>query len=310
MSTKNLANELHKQVTRKFERRKVRVFEVDEIWAMDLVDLQSFEKENNGFKYTLNVIDCFSKYAWIEPLKSKTGEEVLKAFKKILEMSKRKPKKLWTDEGSEFYNKKFKKFIDDENIEIYSVFNENKSSIVERFNRTIKTKMFRYFTQKGNYRWIDEISKLVSQYNKTFHRTIQMSPIDGSKDENKSSVFNNVNKFRDKKIVTKLKVGDMVRISRVKGKFEKGFTQNWSNEVFEIYEVVLDQPVVYKLKDVSGDKINGSFYEQELQKTKEDMYFIEDVIKTKVVKGVKFSLVKWRGYDKPTWILSSDVKDI
>ena len=122
MSNVELAKELHKPAVRKFERRKVRIYDVNEIWAADLVDMKLYEKENDGYKYSLNVIDCFSKFVWIEPLKSKTGEHVLNAFNKI--MSGMKPKFLWVDKGSEFYNKNFMKILELKNIKMYYIFNE------------------------------------------------------------------------------------------------------------------------------------------------------------------------------------------
>ena len=133
-----LAEELHKPVTRKFKKRRVFVDGVDEIWAADLVDMTSFQKFNGGVKYLLTVIDVFSKYGWILPLKNKTGLSVANALKKIFK--ERKPKKLWVDKGKEFYNKHVKDLVD-----LYSTENEEKSSVVERWNRTMKEKMFKYF---------------------------------------------------------------------------------------------------------------------------------------------------------------------
>ena len=103
---------------------------------------------------------------------------------------------------------------------------------------------------------------------------------------------------RDIKI--KFEVGDRVRIALSKAKFDKGYIQNWSNEVFVISKIVLDQPVVCKVKDDHGEDIDGSFYSQELMKTKMDTFFVEKVLKTKIGKGLKMSLVKWKGYNKPS----------
>ena len=277
-----LAKELHKPVVRKFERRKVKVYDVNEIWAADLVDMKLYENENDGYKYSLNVIDCFSKFVWIVPLRSKSGHDVFNAFNVILNKSKTNPKFLWVDKGSEFYNKNFMKMMEMRNIKMYSVFNENKSAIIERFNRTIKERMFEYFTSIGEYRWIDEIENLVKRYNNTFHSTIKMTPIEANSNKNHDTVFSNINRMRDKRdIKAKFKIDDKVRISISKAKFKKGYTQNWSDEVFIVSKIVLDQPVVYQIKDSDGELIDGSFYSTELMKTETDtFFFIENVIET------------------------------
>ena len=115
------------------------VHHIDEIWSADLVDMKQFSRKNNGFKFLLTVIDVYSKYAWIIPLKTKTGKEMINAFEKIIKV--RQPEKLWTDVGKEFINKDFKQFLAKNNIEIYQTFNEGKAVVAERFNRTIKEKM-------------------------------------------------------------------------------------------------------------------------------------------------------------------------
>ena len=135
-----LADELHKPVKKKFLRRRVISKSIDEIWATDLVEMQKFSKWNKGYRYLLMVIDVFSKFEWIVPLKDKTGKIVANAFKKIFK-EKRIPKFVWTDKGKEFYNKNMKSLLDQHNIKLYSTENEEKSSVVERWNRTIKNKI-------------------------------------------------------------------------------------------------------------------------------------------------------------------------
>ena len=131
-----LADELHKPIKRKFPRRSVIVFDKDEIWLANLVDMQAFSSCNKGFKYILTVFDVFSKYAWAVPIKDKSAASVTKAFEKII--SDRIPKNLWIDEGKEFYKALFKKLLDKYKIDMYSTFNEGKAVVIERFNRTLK----------------------------------------------------------------------------------------------------------------------------------------------------------------------------
>ena len=144
-SNYQLANELHKPIIKKFKKRKVYSSFKDNIWGVDLADMQSLSKYNKGIKYLLCAIDLFSKYAWIIPLKDKKGTSIINAFQKII--SKRiKPSKIWVDQGSEFYNKYFKDFLKINNIKMYSSFNEGKSVVAERFIRTLKNKIFKHMT--------------------------------------------------------------------------------------------------------------------------------------------------------------------
>ena len=135
LKKKTLTEELHKPVRRKFKRRRVLVNGINKIWAADLVDMQAFTKFNRGVKYLLAVIDVFSKYGWLIPLKDKTGKSVASALKTIFK--ERKPGKMWVGKGKEFYNKDVKDLIT-----LYSTENEEKASVVERWIRTMKEKMF------------------------------------------------------------------------------------------------------------------------------------------------------------------------
>ena len=166
-----------------FRRRKVIVNDIDEIWAADLVDMQSFSKFNNGIKYLLMVIDVFSKYGWIAPLKSKTGLDVATALNKIF--SERRcttshvgalAPKMWVDKGKEFYNKHVKAL----GVQLYPTENEEKSSVVKRWNRTMKEKMFKYFSANNTKKYIDVLDEIVNTYNNTKHSSIKMTPVEAS----------------------------------------------------------------------------------------------------------------------------------
>jgi hypothetical protein len=172
----HLADELHKPVISHFRKRKVIVSGVDKIWAADLIDMQSYAEFNDNYKYLLTVIDCFSKFSWIRPILRKTGKCVAEAFKQIYE-ERRKCEKLWVDNGLEFYNKDVKAL----GVELYSTNNEEKSCIVERYNRTIRDKLSKYFTANNTYRYVDVLDRLVSNYNNTWHSSVQMTPFEASK---------------------------------------------------------------------------------------------------------------------------------
>ena len=142
----DLTEELHKPIIIKFKKSKVYSGFRDNIWGADLADMQLISKFNKGFRFLLCVIDIFSKYAWVVPLKDKKGVSIVNAFKKILKESNGKPNKIWVDKGSQFYNSSFKKQLKDNDIEMYLIQNEGKSVVAERFIRTLKTKTYKYMT--------------------------------------------------------------------------------------------------------------------------------------------------------------------
>ena len=213
-----LVEELHKPVRKNFRRRKVDIRAIDETWQADLVIMDAYSRENKGYNYLLTVIDIFSKYAWAVPLKQKTGEEVAKALESIFKQG-RVPLKLHVDQGTEFYNKTCKQLLQKYKVHLYSTYSHLKASIVERFNRTLKSNMWKKFSLQGSYKWTDILPELISKYNNIKHRTIGMKPKDVNH-ENESSVlqrFFNGKCVRDK---PKFKVSDKVRISKYKHIFE------------------------------------------------------------------------------------------
>ena len=287
--------------------------EIDDVWAADLVEMQEWSKVNKGYRYILNVIDCFSKYAWSVPLKDKKGETVLDAFKYIVNISNRKPAYIWVDEGKEFYNKDMTAWLKKEKITRYSTHGEHKSAIAERFNRTLKERMWHRFTAENTRNWIDMLDDLVSKYNNSYHEAIRMRPVDASKKENESEVWENL--FRDDeqaKESKKFKIGDTVRISRIKGIFEHGFLPNWTEQIYKIHNINKSKPVTYILKDLQDEIIEGGFYKEELQKTSQEVFRIEKVLKKKKIDGIEHGLVKWIGYSDKfnEWLPESKINSI
>ena len=148
-NNKMLAEELHKPVIKKFIKRKVYSQFKDNIWGVDLADMQSISRKNKGIKYFLCAIDLYSKYAFVVPLKDKKGISIVNAFNEIIKQSNRKPNKIWVDQGGEFYNRVFKKWLSDNDIIMCSTFNEGKSVVAERFIRTLKNKLYKHMTATG-----------------------------------------------------------------------------------------------------------------------------------------------------------------
>ena len=306
---------LHRPVRKKFLRNRVFVPAIDDTWQIDLVDMQKYSRVNKGFRYILTCIDVFSKYSWAVPVLKKTSTDVTLAFKKILDESGRCPKKMQFDEGKEFLNKEFKNLLKNNQIKFYHVSSVVKACVVERFNRTLKEKMWRYFTFTGKYVYIDVLQKLIKSYNSSYHRTIRMAPENVNKSIEKE-LWKRVYLYNDyydngAKLKFKLKVGDKVRISKHKKTFEKGYTPNWSQEVFIITERIPRNPPVYKIKDQLDETISGIFYEKELQKisNEEITYKIEKVLRSRTRNNKKEILVSWLGYpDKfNSWIDANTV---
>jgi len=301
MSKREIAYELHKPARKNFTRRRVNVYGKNDLWQADLVEMIPYSTKNKNYKYILTVIDCFTKRAWALPLKSKTGKEVTDAMSKIL--LEGSPKLLQLDNGKEFYNTTFDALMSKYNIHKYSTFSILKACIVERFNRTLKEKMFREFTARGSHEWISILPKLLEEYNNSRHRTIEMSPMQAN--ANPESVKIKHREINNAKI--KFKVGDNVRISTQKGVFTKGYLPNWSTEIFEIIKINKTLPVTYQLQDYMGKPIAGCFYSEEIFKT----YFPNEYLIEKIIRKKGDQMyVKWLGFDNThnSWINTRDVK--
>ena len=253
-SSSILADELHKPVNRKFKKTKVYSQFKDNIWGVDLADMEPLSRKNKGIKYLLWAIDLYSKYAFVIPLENKKGISVTNGFNKIIEQSNRKPNKIWVDQGGEFYNNVFKKWLSDNDIIMYSTYNEGKSVVAERFIRTLKNKLYKRMTAIGKNVYYDVLDDVVNKYNNTKHSTIKIKPIDVG---NNKRVY--IDEHNEKR--SRFKVGDRVRISKFKNIFAKGYTPNWSSEIFIVDKVNDTVPYTYNLKDLNDEEILGSFYE-------------------------------------------------
>ena len=209
----------------------------DNIWAANLADLQIMSKFNKVFRFFLCVIDIYFKYAWVVTLKDKKGVSIVNAFQSIFKKSNKKPNKIWVDKGSEFYNRSMKSWLEKNDIKMYSTLNEGKPVVAERFIRTIKNEIYKYMTSISKNMYIDKLDDMVHKYNNKNHRAIKMKPND-VKDSTYIDFLQEVNDNDPK-----FKVGDHVRISKYKNIFAKGYTPNWSKEIF----------VVKKIKNSSMD---------------------------------------------------------
>lgn len=272
----------HSPLIKKFTRNKVVVAGIDDTWQIDLLDVKNIANHNSGNNFILTVIDVFSKKAWAKPIKTKLAANVLVAFKKILKEG-RVPKRIHADKGREFKGE-FSKYLKENNINIYSTSTELKAQVVERFNRTIRGRMYRLFSFNESKKkklnkfqnYTNFLEDLVTNYNNSYHRSIKTTP-------------NSVNKKNEKKIREILypksaklieihfNKGDYVRLpvdSRIpNNNFSKrGYTPNWRSDVYIVQNILLRHPAVYKIQSIEGEELDGYFYRQELQKVADNEF--------------------------------------
>ena len=269
---------------------------------LDLVDVQSLSNHNDNYRFLLMGIDPFSRYGFSEPLKNKKSETVLNGFKEMLRKANKYPSSVMTDGGTEFTNSLFIQFCKRNSIEFKRSYTSYHASFVERFNRTIKNRIYSYMDGARTERFIDVLQDIISSYNNTVHRMISLKPADAELKHNHFKVREKMqqyySKFKDQK--PKYKVGDTVRISTNKNKFHRGFEIQNQNEIFVVGAINTKLPKpLYKLHKYGNpyELIKGSFYEHELTLTRIEKFHIEKILK----KSKKQVLVKWQGYTEPTW---------
>ena len=302
---------LHRQARIHYPTRKYIVHDIDEQWQADLCDVALIARENDGYRFILTVIDIFSRYAWARPLKNKTGIAVAEAFKDIFSEG-RIPRRIQTDQGKEFENQHVRSLFNKHNIELFSVKSAYKAAIVERFNRTLKNKLWRYFTMSTKQKWTQILQDVVHSYNHSIHRTLRCKPAEvtaANVSEIREKVFN---KRPPSKVESDVQVGDKVRISKVKSVFAKGYLPNWTEEIFTVESVDRKTvPTMYKLKDYNNEVIEGSFYRYEIEPVihEDDTYIVEKVIRTQKRGNEQWCLVKWDGYPSSmnSWVRKSDI---
>ena len=295
---------LHRPKRKNFLRNHTIASTVDELWQADLVDMQEFKKDNRNNGYILTVVDVLSKYAFAVPVKTKHGDIVANAFRSLFD--KRKPCYLQTDQGKEFLNAQVKGVMKEYGVCHYTTKDADvKCSVVERFNRTLRGKMFRYFTHIGKHAYLDVLEKLVGSYNRTVHRVTRMKPCDVTH-EDETVLFKRLYGFETKRdmmlqarnITRKvLSVGAKVRIKYKEELMDKGYYPSWTDEIFTVQKVIKDtyNKPMYTLCDHTGEIIEGRFYPEEVQQIKEDAFRIE-VLRKRTRRGVREVLVHWIGY--------------
>lgn len=309
----------HKPVRRNFVRNHTYVRGIDDQWQADLAEVQHLAKENGGIRYLLTCIDVFSKHAWVVTAKSKSSQDMVEAFHKLFQVSKRLPKRIQTDKGKEFLCKPVQQLLKQKGVQHFTSNSDKKAAVVERFNRTLKTRMFRYLTAQNAKRYVDVLQQLVDSYNKSFHRSIGMAPNDVRKEHERHiwyRLYGAADKLRRQRLKSSKNVpqaGEVVRISRWKGTFEKGYAPNWSDELFNVNRVVKHPIPMFELRDAKDEPIEGRFYTKELQRVRRGDYVVEKVLaERRRPGGVREVLVKWEGWPASynSWVDKATLRDM
>lgn len=311
-----LSHSLHKPKRKTYKRNPTLAICKDDLWQCDLVDMSRFKTSNSGFRYIFTIIDVFSKYAWAFSVKNKKPELIIGGFKKILSL--RRLSNLQTDQGTEF-GARFSMFLQKYSINYYTTRNtETKCAVVERFNRTLRSRMFKYFTAKGTRKYINVLNDLVISYNNRIHSSIGMKP-SSVKSEHTKKIFKKLYGENSKRSLLKklygktvLIVGDQVRVSYMSNPLDKGYYPNWTDEVFEVSEAINDvKRPQYRINDSTGQTLQGRFYPEEIQKVEGDRFRVK-ILKKRTKGGVKEAYVSWLNYPTTanSWVPWSSVGDI
>ena len=257
---------LHKEY-KKLESNPNYVHHARQQMQMDIAYVDRIAQYNGGYKYLLICIDSFTKFAFVRPLKNKTGMLTLKNFISIIKQARQKPMHLLVDRGKEFVNQAFINYCRLNGIKVLHNYTSVHAAIAERFIRTLKRIISSYLTTNNTKRYIDKLQALVKTYNLRKHRTIQMSPFLAEKPSSGLAIREALSKMRSKikNKIPRLHVGQRVRISLEKRKFSRGHDQKSSTEIFTIYHIKTKLPIpMYYLEDDKGEKISGGFYSYEL----------------------------------------------
>jgi transposase InsO family protein len=289
----------HKPRKRHFKRRRIISVDVGDQYQIDLADMQKFAQENDGVKYLLTAVDCFSRYAFAIPIKSKNHTEIVEALSKIFK-DHGIPLRIQSDMGGEFTGKIVKTFFRDSGVTFFTTTNDDiKCAMVERFNRTLKERLWLYMTQKNNYRYIDILNDVVYSYNHSIHSATGFPPADV--DEEEAMKIREL-MLRDTQTTPHedLRVDDLVRIAKKKQTFEKGYETNFTDEIFKITNVVPKEGrTVFRIEDRAGAPIDGLFYSEELskvKKVKQPLHRIYKILRQRKYRGKLQYFIRWSGF--------------
>lgn len=311
---------LHREAKRPRTYNPTILYHPRKLLQADLIDMQARASSNQGFKYIFIVVDCFTRFCWATAVKNKTSSLILDEFKKIYKKTG-KFKRFMTDRGSEFISEQFQTFLEKQGIE-FAAGNPH-APHVERLNRTIQNRLFKYMTENETNRWKHILQTTIQAYNSRYHRMIKMTPAQAEMKKNHSKVLANVSQYYEKAIRRKKKpkfqVGDTVSMQKEKSVFGKGYTQVFTDELFKILKVHINLPIpMYTLVDYDYDPkkpetledkiVHGRFYENELQEANYEVFKVASS-KPEVREGISGKTVSWKGWPAryDSWIPDENV---
>lgn len=239
-------------------------------WQSDLAIFDNLYKNNDGFKYLLVAVDVLSRKIFVAPVRSKGTRDMITAFDLLFKKANIRPHKLYSDRGLEFQSKSMLEYFGKKGIQKFPVYSDDiHAGVVERANRTIKERLYRYFHQNKTHRWVDIIDRIVNAINNSPNRTTGIAPNEftyENAEENRKRIYGDNPYEEEEGAKPKYKVGDIVRISINKGKFAKGYRANYTTEKFRVIEVHKTNPPYYKIEDLNHEEILGKFYQPEVSK--------------------------------------------
>jgi len=310
---------MHSAAPARFKTEHIVTDYIDQEWQSDLIDMQKLARQNRNFKFILVVIDLFSRFIFTRAMKSKSADETGRMFQDIIDKSGRSCELLQTDQGSEYRGASFQQVLKRNNISHLLAYGPHKASICERVNRTIENRLYKYFTENATTKYIDILEDITYSINNTYHTTLKRAPASITED-NQALVYKEVyEKMVNKAATTPLhyafNVGDLVRLSVSRTPFTRGYLEQWTQEVFVIFNRVPSRPPRYRVKDLHDEIIKGSFYAAELQKIakadiKDIQYTIDKILSYKKFGRVQYAKIRWYGLSSSfdTFIKKSDIK--
>lgn len=304
---------LHYPARKKIATNKTQATWIDSDHQTDLCVLLDLAHHNDNFAYILVVIDVLSRFAWCEPLRKKSAQHVVEAYRRILVRDRRIPFRLWSDEGKEYLNREFACLLKEFEIEHRIPKNHDiKCGIAENFNRRLKAKFYRYFSEKNTFRWIDVLQDAVAAINESPLKSIgDIAPVDVNRD-NAEKVWHTLYDSEKCKIARhKFQVGDKVRLAK-KSLFRKGYKNTFTVETFIIKKLLFKDPPAYIIEDWQKRELDSIVYEPELVKYSADEFKIQEIVKTRRKRGKTEYLVRWVGYGSEfdSWIGGNQIKQL
>ena len=302
---------LHKPRRVRFKRSRVVPAGFMTDVQVDLADFQKLSRENKGFNYILVGIDVLSKRVFAVAVKTKKFDDMRYAFDKLFEQMPMLPHRIFSDRGKEFENAEMRKYFEDLDIQKHKAHTSTvKAALAERCIRMLKQRLYRYFSQKHTVKWIDVLPKIVNALNNSKSRITGVKPNEittKNAQEIWLKVYGGEHTFKK----SKFKEGDHVRLAKYKSSFEKSYLPNYSDEIYQVYDIKKGNPYRYGIKDDQNEPFDTRFYAEDLAKTRKDAettYRIEKVIKTRTKNGIKEHLVRFLGYKEPEWIRDVDIE--